>query len=227
MAVNFNPNATSTIAAGPRHAERANAVSDARATTNSSLNIPSQSGVSLTGTGRQLAQSAIQAEQRDASMSRAELAAEATRLRDQFSGSGYNAASAAREVPDTDDPALLARARQATAFTQSYGRGSATANPFKNLSDDQLTLVMYDDSGRYTTNERRAAWLEQYDRYEAWSKKVVAAAQAEYRATGQNDKFFQACIDYYEGLPLIEQAQYPADYVARRQHWIENNKPFF
>lgn len=159
-------------------------------------------------------------------MTRSELAAEAARLREQFIGSGYNEAAAAREVPDTDDPTLLARAKQATAFVQSYGRSSTTENPFKNLSDDQLTLVMYDDSGRYTANERHAAWLEQYDRRQAWKQKVLAQANLEYQATGQNDKFFQACIDYYNALPLIEQAQYPVDYVARTQYWIDNNQPF-
>jgi hypothetical protein len=224
VAININPNAFSPSATGTRPAERAAATSDARAAASTSSGTIVQDGVSLSTTSRQLAQSAIQAEQRDASLTRSQLADEASRLRDQFSGNTYNEAAAVREVPDTDDPALLERAKQATDFTQSHGQRGT--NPFANLSDDQLTLVMYDDSGSYTTNERRAAYLEQTDRRQDWKKSVVAAGMAEYKATGQNDKFFQNCIDYYEGLPPIEQAQYPVDYVERRQHWIENNKPY-
>lgn len=168
MAININPNAFSPSATGTRPAERAAATSDARAAASTSSGTIVQDGVSLSATSRQLAQSAIQAEQRDASLTRSQLADEASRLRDQFSGNTYNEAAAVREVPDTDDPALLERAKQATEFTQSHGRRGT--NPFANLSDDQLTLVMYDDSGSYTTNERRAAYLEQTDRRQDWKK---------------------------------------------------------
>lgn len=184
-----------------------------------------QEGVSLSITGRQLAQSAIAAERRDASLSRSELGAEAKRLRDQFIGSGYNKERAAREVPDTDNPVLLARAKQATAYVQQYGRNPTVENPFSHLSTEQLTLIMYDDSGRYTKNERHAAWLEQYDRRQVWNQKVVAQAHIEYNATGQNDRFYQAVIDHYHTLPLIEQAQLPANYVSHLQFWIDNNQP--
>lgn len=59
------------------------------------------------------------------------------------------------EVPDTDTPELLARARQATGFAN----GSDT-NPFKGLARDQLVLIAHDDGGPFTVNERRAAWDE-------------------------------------------------------------------
>lgn len=227
MALGINSNTTSTCATGALSTARAAATSDARVVSKAPTETQGPTGsVSLSATSRQLAQSAERADKRDASMSRSELADEATRLREQFSGSTYNAASAAREVPDTNDPQLLDRAKQATAFTQDYGRGGSIENPFKDLSDNQLTLVMYDDSGSYTTNERRAAWLEQYDRRQAWKQEVIAQAHIEYETTGQNDKFFQTCIDYYNDLPPIEQAQYPVDYVSRRQNWIENNQPF-
>ncbi|HET7315398.1 hypothetical protein [Salinisphaera sp.] len=190
--------------------------------------ITAQEGISLSVTSRQLAQSAIAADKRDASMTRSELADEAKRLRNQFSGSGYNRELAAQEVPDTENPALLARAKQATAFVQSRQahRGHSTVeNPFHNLSYEQLTLIMYDDSGRFTKNERHVAWLEQYDRREEWAEKVVAQAHREYQATGQNDHFYQACIDHYNGLPRIERVQFPVDYVPRLKYWIANNKP--
>lgn len=59
------------------------------------------------------------------------------------------------EVPDTDNPELLARARQATGFVNG-----SDANPFKGLARDQLILIAHDDSGPFTINERRAAWDE-------------------------------------------------------------------
>jgi len=227
VTIGINSSTASTRARETKPGAPAAATAEARHALTPQSSTDDSGSVSLSATSRQLAQSAVRAEQRDASMSRTELAAEAKKVREQICGAAYNAALVANEVPDTDDPELLARARQATAFTQAYGRSSTVENPFKHLSDDQLTLVMYDDSGSYTINERRAAWLEQYDRREAWAQKVVAQAHLEYKTTGQNDRFFQACIDYYEALPPIEQAQYPVDYVARRQHWIENNKPWF
>lgn len=221
LGINLNTAGATSASSTTRSAATSDARAVSKATTETQA-LPS--GVSLSATSRQLAQSAERADKRDASMSRTELADEATRLREQFSGAKYNAANAAREVPDTDDPTLLARAKQATEFTQSHGQSGT--NPFASLSDDQLTLVMYDDSGSYTTNERRAAWLEQYDRRQAWKQQVIAQAHIEYKTTGQNDKFYQTCIDYYDALPPIEQAQYPADYVSRTQNWIENNQPF-
>ncbi|WP_135310953.1 hypothetical protein [Pseudomonas nabeulensis] len=59
------------------------------------------------------------------------------------------------ELPDTDNPEHLARARQATGFING-----ADSNPFKGLARDQLSLIARDDGGTFTINERRAAWEE-------------------------------------------------------------------
>lgn len=57
------------------------------------------------------------------------------------------------QIPTTDNPEHLARARQATAFLNG-----TDSNPFKDLSRGQLSLIAHDDDGGFTLNERRAAW---------------------------------------------------------------------
>ena len=59
------------------------------------------------------------------------------------------------ERPNTDNPELLARARQATSFISGVD-----GNPFKGLTRDQLSLIARDEGGPFTVNERRAAWEE-------------------------------------------------------------------
>ncbi|MFY0728459.1 hypothetical protein J1D76_06735 [Pseudomonas sp. NFX15] len=119
------------------------------------------------------------------------------------------------EVPDTNDPTLLARAEKATSYT----RGLAS-NPFSGMSMDQLALITYDDSGTFTVNERRAA-LEESDKQEfAWRQKVVAQAEHEYNTTGKLTKFFQSVLDHYKDLPQIQQAEYPSDYESRLNELI-------
>jgi len=163
---------------------------------------------------RQLADSAARAEERDRTLSRKELAAKAESIIDQIAGDSYtrNKEKNDSEVPKTDDPELLARAKAATAYlhsTWAHGINCSKKNPFAGLSDEQLTLITYDDKGSYTVNERHAAWLESYDRHQAWCEKVCANAMVEYHNTGKNTELYKACIENYNGLPLIEQVQYP------------------
>ncbi len=123
-------------------------------------------------------------------------------------------------MPATDDPDLLARARNATQFVNGSGR-----NPFAGMSQDQLSLIIYDDSGNFTANERRAAWSESSDQEYAWRQKAVAGAMAEYNDTGKLSKFFTSALDHYKDLPAIEQAQYPNSYEAKLQLNPANEKP--
>ncbi|SHN29889.1 hypothetical protein SAMN05216593_12541 [Pseudomonas asturiensis] len=165
----------------------------------------------------QLSESAARAAARDSSLSRKELGAKASELLSQISGDGYFANKKAidAEVPDTQDPELLARAENATQFVNGNGK-----NPFAGMSSDQLSLIIYDDSGSFTTNERRAALSESSDREYAWQQKVVASAMAEYNGTGKLTKFFTEALEHYKDLPAIEQAQYPNSYEAKLQGWI-------
>ncbi|MHA6908483.1 hypothetical protein ACQUJS_08610 [Ralstonia pseudosolanacearum] len=97
----------------------------------------------------------------------------------------------------------------AKAATRSRGR-----------SRDQLGLIAYDDSGTFTVNERRAAWSDAYDQEEAWRRQVIAQGEPEYQAAGKQNDFFAALLKPYQGLPAIEQAQYPSSYASQLQAWI-------
>ena len=167
---------------------------------------------------RQLSEAAVRAETRDTSLSHKELGQKATALLNQITGDSYfaNKAQHNAEVPNTDDPELLARAKQATSFVNGSG-----SNPFKGMSRDQLALITYDDSGTFTTNERRAAWEEAYSQEEAWRQKAVAKAMDEYNRTGKLTNFFSEVLEHYKSLPAIEQAQYPEDYSADLQQKID------
>jgi len=72
---------------------------------------------------------------------------------------------------------LLARAKQATQFVADVEKGGhSVVNPFSGLSDRQLDAVIYDDSGTYTVNERRAADFEVGNRNYTWEKKLQQKA---------------------------------------------------
>lgn len=181
----------------------------------------SSSTSSVSTLASQLAAAAERAEVRDATLSQKELAQKAKSLLNQITGMGYYNSRAAsdEEVPDTDNEELLARAEQATNFVN--GKGS---NPFKGLSSEQLTLIIYDDSGTFTTNERRAAFSADYDLKEMWNQKVVAQANIEQATTGNSTNFYKACLDYYNNEPLIKQVQYEDDYATNLQKRIDQSE---
>lgn len=166
----------------------------------------------------QLSGSAASAAARDSILSRKELGAKAGELLSKIAGDGYFANKKANdaELPDTQSPGLLVSAENATQFVNGNGK-----NPFAGMSSDQLSLIIYDDSGSFTTNERRAAWSESSDQEYAWRQKVVANSIAEYNETGKLTKFFTAALEHYKDLPAIEQAQYPNSYEVKLQGWIE------
>ncbi|MDO8826176.1 MAG: hypothetical protein Q7V21_06155 [Methylophaga sp.] len=186
--------------------------------TTSTTTPPSPTTTTVSNLALQLSEAANLAETRDASLSRNELAHKAKTLIDQIIGNSYdnNKLQHDKEVPDTDDPELLARAKQATNFVNGMG-----SNPFKGMSRDQLSLIAYDESGSFTVNERRAAWLESYDQEQVWRRKVVAQAMDEYNRTGKLTNFFTEVLNHYKELPAIEQAQYPEDYESQLQQWID------
>ena len=96
---------------------------------------------------RQLSEAATRAETRAGGKS--------ADLLDPITGDNYFASKSQHdiEIPTTQDPELLVRARQATGFVNG-----SDSNPFKNLSRDQLHLIAHDEGGSFTINERRAAW---------------------------------------------------------------------
>jgi protein-disulfide isomerase-like protein with CxxC motif len=166
---------------------------------------------------RQLSEAAARAAARDEGKTRSQLASLEKVLRDEFVGDTYyaNRGRANAEMPDTDDPELLARAKQATEFVN--GRG--TKNPFAGLSREQLSLIMYDKGDAFTINERHAAWSEHSKQYNAWASRVVAQAWNERQANGgKSPNFYKACIAEYQAGSAIEQSTYHPFYVARMEH---------
>ncbi len=173
---------------------------------------------------RQLAASASRAEERDKTLTRSELADKAKSILNNIVGDSYYANKSINdnEIPNTSAPELLSRAKQATAFVNDASRGGhSIKNPFSGLSREQLSNIIYDESGTYTVNERHAAWRESYDQEEVWREKVAAQAMAEYNSTGKLTNFFKSVLDHFNELPAIEQAQYPKDYASDLQSKID------
>ena len=165
----------------------------------------STSGPKISSLAQQLNDAQTRADVRDSSLDREALADKAKSLRKQISGPIYyqNKAKHDTEVPDTNDPAHLERARQATAFTNGTG-----TNPFSGLAQDQLTLIIYDEGGAFTTNERRAAQLEQSRQREAWEISVCNEIMRQWRQkNGDFSEALEGIMDHYNNLPPIEEAQ--------------------
>lgn len=176
--------------------------------------------------GTQLAASAARLNDAQKTLTRSQLVSAAERLLGQIQGDGYFANKAAHdtEVPKTNDPAILARAKQATAFVNDTAHGSHTGkNPFAGLSRDQLAAIVYDDSGIYTVNERRAASYEADRLEEVWREEVAAQAMEEYNRTGKLKNFFKSVLDHFNDLPSIEQVQYPEHYATELQLKIDQD----
>lgn len=89
------------------------------------------------------------------------------------------------------------------------------------MSRDQLSVIAYDESGDFTVNEKKSAWLESYRQERVWRQQVVAQGSAEYSATGKLTDFYTSVLDHYKGLPAVAQSQYLSDYETRLQHWID------
>ncbi|WP_409275151.1 hypothetical protein [Pseudomonas sp. KCJK9111] len=162
-----------------------------------------QASLDLSTLSKQLASAAQRAAARDSQLSRQELAALASKIQMELGGSAYRLTKPLHDahVPDTDDPELLARARQATDFLN--GKGS---NPFQKLTIEQLALIGYDEGGDFTHNERLAASRELGKRYEVWSRAMVDKANAEYQQTGYQDEAIREIIATYKSLPPILEA---------------------
>ncbi|WP_369989839.1 hypothetical protein [Pseudomonas xanthosomatis] len=203
MVENIRSNGLASGVPSPSGVQRAVASPDAKAT--GELQAEPHDGPELSSLAKQLSAAAERAAARDASLSRKELAAFASAVLQKLFGQTYNVAKDIHDnaLPDTTDPELLERARQATDF--SNGKGE---NPFKGLSREQLSLITYDESGAFTVNERRAARHESNVQHERWSRAVIDRMSAEYQRTGKSDQGDLEVLAFYNSLPRIEVAQY-------------------
>lgn len=176
----------------------------------------------------QLNESAARAAKRDAGMTHAELGKYGLNRINEFllETPKANSATRAMEVPATNDPELLDRARQASAFVTRTLAGDKNAkSPFENLSREQLNLIAYDDSGDFTLNERRAAWQGVQKMDDAWRKVAIAEGVLEQTRTGKAPKFYREALSYFKSLPTIEKAvDYPKDAEAILQARIKTDQ---
>ncbi len=167
--------------------------------------------VAFSSLAQQLAEAATRAAERDASLGRQELATKGKYLTDIIVGSDYYTKKTIHdaEVPKTNDPLHLARARQATAFTNNR----EGPNPFKGMSREQLSLIAYDESGTFTVNERNAAWSEGNAQDQVQKRILCAKIVEEYNRTGKVVNSLLDVLKFYKSLPAIDQAvKIPAGY---------------
>jgi hypothetical protein len=175
---------------------------------------------------RQLEASAALADERSRTLTRSQLADKAGEFGRALCASAWDPSlheQRDKEVPATDDPELLERARQATDFLKARVTGKNVPNPFSSLSTEDLSNIVHDDSGAYTFNERSAAFDEAYQREYVWREKVAREAMDEYNRTGKLTHFFQSVLDHYNSLPAMEQATYPADYAFELSKKIDSD----
>ena len=173
---------------------------------------------------RLLGESMSLMKQRESTLSRGEMASIADSALNAICGPGYDALKSVhyQQKPSDPDPARQKLAADANAFLEADGKNSQHAlNPFAGLNRDELDAVASDDSGRYTVNERRAAYLEAYDMEQAWRRQVMAAGQAEREATGSRRHFYEEILNHYQALPPLEQSLYPASYSQKLQAHIQ------
>uniref|UniRef100_A0A7C1XCA5 Uncharacterized protein n=1 Tax=Pseudomonas graminis TaxID=158627 RepID=A0A7C1XCA5_9PSED len=161
----------------------------------------------------QLNESAALAEKRDAGMTHAELRQYGRNRINEFliEGRTVNSGTRAMEVPKTNDPELLDRAREASAFVTRTLAGDKNAkSPFENLSREQLNLIAFDDSASFTLNERRAAWQGVQKMDESWRNVAINDGVIEQARTGKASHFYNDALSYLKSLPAIEKAvSYP------------------
>lgn len=181
----------------------------------------SDAGNHISSFSQALSDVATRAGERDANTSRYELSKIARATIEKLFGEVYqkNKAIDDAEVPSSDDPQRLVQAQQATDYT--HGKGH---NPFKDMPSDQLALIIYDESGTFTTNERRAAYDESYSQHIAWKTAICAKAMDDYHRDRKiSSGLYQEVLDHYRALPPIEESQLLEGYEADFQNLIDQN----
>lgn len=112
---------------------------------------------------------------------------------------GYWATAATNDsqLPEPATPDRIASAQSATACLHGTG-----PNPFKSLSRDALTAIGYDESGKYTLNERSAALGQQENNDSAY----VTLASDLSSATGDSRYLDSALLQINQHLSPVEAA---------------------
>jgi hypothetical protein len=206
-------------AAGPKGAAAANilaapATTDAPAVT-----------VSVSSFGSRLSRAAADFEGASAKLNLRQLG---DKVRDTIARISYpltdqNRMEKAREVPEPADAAALSSASAASAYVADL----STPNPFAGRSRDQLSAIVNDESGTFTTNERYAAHRQANEEEQAWRSRAVADAMNEYHRSGKLTNFFSSALTHFNELPRADQSLSPANYAADLQAKIDLDFNYF
>ncbi|MBP1315241.1 hypothetical protein J2X56_003092 [Herbaspirillum sp. 1173] len=121
-------------------------------------------------------------------------------------------AAADAELPPSNDPQRLRQARQATESL--YGRAD---NPFTYMSRAELSAIVYDESGAYTTNERYAAANQRT----ALDQKYWAPVFQRALESGDWKPVITAALVFYASLSALEQTAYPDNYAQLLQQYLD------
>jgi hypothetical protein len=136
-----------------------------------------------------------------------------------FHNSAAQGQTALQGMPDGDDPGRIELAKRAAAYVASIRSSppGQAPNPFAGVDREQLTSVIYDDSGTYTVSERYAAWAEQQRQdYTSLSKLFAGVTNG-----GDNRLVYKGLLDYFDALSPIERSIYPDDYRDKLADLLE------
>ncbi|NID14825.1 hypothetical protein [Luteibacter yeojuensis] len=132
----------------------------------------------------------------------------------------------AAELPKPADDERIELSRNVTAFMARFnavsglGNSIRNENPYFGLERDALLVIQYDESGAFTTNERRAALIESNRQYAEWAEEIckrLARARADRESLLP---IYGDLLNYYEVLPSIEMASLPDNYMERLRSLI-------
>jgi len=116
------------------------------------------------------------------------------------------------QLPVSQDPLRLERARQATESL--YGRA---ANPFAGLARADLSAIVYDDSGAYTINERYAAANQRTELDQRFWAPIFQRALE----SGDWKPVITAALVFYVSLSALERTAYPDNYAQLLQQYLD------
>ncbi|MGI8489384.1 hypothetical protein QWJ20_12745 [Pectobacterium sp. S5] len=73
-------------------------------------------------------------------------------------------------------------------------------------------MIAYDESGDFTVNERRAAWLESYDQEQQWKRAAIAKMDEKYNRTGQvSSGTLSEILKHYTSFGQLKKHNCPKD----------------
>lgn len=166
--------------------------------------------VSISGSAKALYVQSTAAE-RQAAMTQDELRSLYSQTNSELVAFGHVIANRdynrAEMLPDTDDPERLETVHKAIDYAHSlaHSPSNRAPNPFEGLDRKDLSGIVYDDTGTFTTAERYAAYGEMKRQdYDYFSKLAMAREMSE----PDRREYYKGILDYLDGLSPVEKVPY-------------------